>query len=461
MRRLPNFRDEHGFALVMALGSLVVLSIVLTVALEVSSSSNRHANRTNADEKAYRLAEAGLNNAVAVIAEVGADTTKVKPQPTVAGDPNSTTQSLTGGTVTWGGTYDAATKVWTIKSIGSVKNPAGVGSAAITRTATGKIADHPAADRLRRAELDDREAHTDHPLRRRPHRQQRDLRQHLERRRRLRHQGQRRHAQGHRDLHARRLGDGGQLGPGVGRWHTVLTSRQAVLGADDRSRGAPSRARRSRPTRSRRCRSRRHRRAPGRARPPTTPPGTTHPPRRRTAPPERGTTIHSKGGAGIAVNDVILVESEYMQVTGVVSEGRRNYALAVTRGYLNTANVTHNAPTTSFRRRRRSRSARRRCRTPASPTPGRSRSSPAPTTAGSASATPTASAQHRGELHDDAADLRRLRAGRRSSPSRTPTRRPRRSLQRQLRSRPATRSRSTASTCTSSPPSMRAAAGRR
>src|SRR5262249_37163552 len=114
VRRLPNLRDEHGVALLMALGSLVVLSVVLTVGLEVSSSSGRHAVRSNADEKAYRLAEAGLNNAVAVIADVGADTGKVGPKPGYAGDTNAHVQSLNGGTVTWGGTYDAATKTWTI-----------------------------------------------------------------------------------------------------------------------------------------------------------------------------------------------------------------------------------------------------------------------------------------------------------------------------------------------------------
>jgi hypothetical protein len=87
-----------------------VLSVVLTVALEVSSSSNRHANRSNADEKAYRLAEAGLNNAVAIIAKTGADTSAIKPQPSAPGDVNSTVQTLNGGTITWGGTYDATTK---------------------------------------------------------------------------------------------------------------------------------------------------------------------------------------------------------------------------------------------------------------------------------------------------------------------------------------------------------------
>src|SRR6476660_6417805 len=119
MRRTSNLADEQGFALVMALTTLVVLSVILTVALEVSASSNRHAVRSNATEKAYRLAEAGLNNAVAVVAEAGADTTKIRPQPSHAGDSSSTVTPLDGGTATWGGSYDAATKVWTIRSIGS------------------------------------------------------------------------------------------------------------------------------------------------------------------------------------------------------------------------------------------------------------------------------------------------------------------------------------------------------
>jgi len=134
-----NLGNESGFALVFALASLVVLSALLTIALELGSSSGRHAAQSNADSKAYRLAEVGLNNAVAVIAEVGADTTTVKPQPSSAGDPNSTVQALDGGTVTWGGDYDVSTKVWSIKSIGSTTNPAGSGSATRQRTITAQI----------------------------------------------------------------------------------------------------------------------------------------------------------------------------------------------------------------------------------------------------------------------------------------------------------------------------------
>src|SRR5262249_51170227 len=139
VRRLPNLRDEHGVALLMALASLVVLSVVLTIALEVSSSSGRHAVRSNADEKAYRLAEAGLNNAVAVICEAGADTTKAGPPPGDAGAPAAHVQTLEGGTVTWGGSYDASTKTWTIPSIGSVKTPSASGSATVDRKVTGKV----------------------------------------------------------------------------------------------------------------------------------------------------------------------------------------------------------------------------------------------------------------------------------------------------------------------------------
>jgi hypothetical protein len=74
-----------------------------------------------------------------VIAEVGADTVKVGATPAYAGDTNAHVQSLNGGTATWGGTYDASTKTWTITSIGSVANPAGTGSSTVNRTVTGKV----------------------------------------------------------------------------------------------------------------------------------------------------------------------------------------------------------------------------------------------------------------------------------------------------------------------------------
>ena len=68
MRRLTSMvRDESGVALILALVMMLVLTIGIATALDLSSSGSRHATRVNAGQKAYSLAEAGVNNAVSVL----------------------------------------------------------------------------------------------------------------------------------------------------------------------------------------------------------------------------------------------------------------------------------------------------------------------------------------------------------------------------------------------------------
>ncbi len=135
--------DERGMALVMALGVMLVLSLVLAMVVQYTVSNSGTASRSVADQKAFALAEAGMNNAVGVISQCGSTcstSTQVKPPPAAAGDPNSTVDdTLGGGTVTWGGTYNSATKTWTITSIGSVGNPTGPSAAPVTRRLTGAV----------------------------------------------------------------------------------------------------------------------------------------------------------------------------------------------------------------------------------------------------------------------------------------------------------------------------------
>jgi hypothetical protein len=127
--------DESGFALVVALGSLVVLAIVAASLVQYTGAGSRDASRSSAGVNAYSLAEAGINNAVSVISISGTNAANLKPQPQYAGDPNSTVSTFTGGdTATWGASYDASIKTWTIKSIGSTRNPTGSLAPNITRT---------------------------------------------------------------------------------------------------------------------------------------------------------------------------------------------------------------------------------------------------------------------------------------------------------------------------------------
>src|SRR3954464_14484515 len=62
-----RLRDERGVALLMALGILLVLSLGFATSIALTSSGARDAQRSKADQKAYALAEDGVNNAVSVI----------------------------------------------------------------------------------------------------------------------------------------------------------------------------------------------------------------------------------------------------------------------------------------------------------------------------------------------------------------------------------------------------------
>ena len=59
--------DETGIALVMALGIMLVLVITLTAVITFTAAGARDSHRVNAGQKATALAEAGLNNAFAVL----------------------------------------------------------------------------------------------------------------------------------------------------------------------------------------------------------------------------------------------------------------------------------------------------------------------------------------------------------------------------------------------------------
>jgi hypothetical protein len=131
-----RFEDECGVALLMALGVLIVLTVLVLAMLEYTSSGQRSARFTSARTSASDLAEAGINDGLSVLATVGVNTSTVKPQPQYAGDPNSTIETFQAGTVTWGASFDYGTATWTIKAIGSVKNPSGPAAANPIRTLT-------------------------------------------------------------------------------------------------------------------------------------------------------------------------------------------------------------------------------------------------------------------------------------------------------------------------------------
>ena len=57
----------------IALGILAVLSISVVVVIESSTANSRAAYRSKGDQNAFALAEAGINNAMAVLMKPGAN----------------------------------------------------------------------------------------------------------------------------------------------------------------------------------------------------------------------------------------------------------------------------------------------------------------------------------------------------------------------------------------------------
>src|SRR5262249_48923906 len=115
---------------------LIALMIAVTTALKFTSSGERTASRTNASQRAYSIAESGVNNAVAVLF---ANYPGTVPFP---GDPNllpARTTTYTGGSAQWSGVLQQVSGLawrwqWSITSVGTVSSPI-AGTSAVTRTA--------------------------------------------------------------------------------------------------------------------------------------------------------------------------------------------------------------------------------------------------------------------------------------------------------------------------------------
>jgi Tfp pilus assembly protein PilX len=128
--KLRQPRGESGFALILALACLIVLGITVTAVIDYTTSGSRAASRSNNRDAAFLLAEAGIQNAYAVLNrwDPSTNTGNNASDPTVLGcDANgqnchSVTSTYSNGTATWYGVYNTTTSTWTIYSTGSVQN---------------------------------------------------------------------------------------------------------------------------------------------------------------------------------------------------------------------------------------------------------------------------------------------------------------------------------------------------
>src|SRR4051812_35305034 len=110
-------RRENGQALVLVIVLMAFLAVVAVAVLELSGATGRDAKRENSHNTALSVAEAGVANALSVLANA--------PRPL---DPSALPSSsspqvdtVEGKVVSWFGTLSGDT--WTITAKGSVPNP--------------------------------------------------------------------------------------------------------------------------------------------------------------------------------------------------------------------------------------------------------------------------------------------------------------------------------------------------
>jgi Tfp pilus assembly protein PilX len=150
---MRRFGAERGQSLVLTLLVLFVLAIVLSTVVIFTSSNQRNSNYQKARQTAGSLAEAGLNNAISILANPAnsccLEQTDLMPSTEAAaiaaGDTKTgATAYQTGTTVTWWGNLSSGSNVfWTLTGKATVPNPTGPNAAAIVKQVTATVQVNP------------------------------------------------------------------------------------------------------------------------------------------------------------------------------------------------------------------------------------------------------------------------------------------------------------------------------
>ena len=134
LRRLRS--EESGIALVLALMTMIVLGILSSTVIFYATQSEHQSSYSKASDLAYRLAEAGINNASATL---GLATNNAQNQSTLPStEGTALSQTLANGTVKWWGVYDSLSSTWLVYGKGIVTNP-NIGSSDVTRQLTASV----------------------------------------------------------------------------------------------------------------------------------------------------------------------------------------------------------------------------------------------------------------------------------------------------------------------------------
>jgi len=122
----------------MALGFLFVLTLLFATVVFFTTAGSRDAEAKNAGQKAYALAEAALNSAFAQLAPHYPSSTQGEGSWVTSPGP----RSYGGGTANYSGSYDSATRTWTLTGTGSVASPGA--TTPLVRIVTAKVTVVPA-----------------------------------------------------------------------------------------------------------------------------------------------------------------------------------------------------------------------------------------------------------------------------------------------------------------------------
>lgn len=97
-----------------------------------SSTTMRSAAYSNHNAAAYDLAEAGINEMMALLSKPENNALRADLLP-------QTTHTYDDGSVTWSGTLDIGTQTWLLTSVGRLRNPTGANASDVERTLTARV----------------------------------------------------------------------------------------------------------------------------------------------------------------------------------------------------------------------------------------------------------------------------------------------------------------------------------
>ena len=129
-------QEESGFALVLALMVMTVLGIVTGASIYYSTQAEHQSSYSKSTDVAYRLAEAGINNATSTL---GLATNNAQSQSTLPStEATAYTSTNSTGTSKWWGVFDNPSSTWTVYGKGVVANPS-AGTGAVTRQLSASV----------------------------------------------------------------------------------------------------------------------------------------------------------------------------------------------------------------------------------------------------------------------------------------------------------------------------------